>query len=90
MYRNLANTADTCATGVHALALPANRIRRVLHHGTLAVLLAILAGFVSTYPLLRLGYVGPVPEGYAMEAALGMICALLGAALCLLEGGRAS
>lgn len=61
------------------------KLRRALHRGILTALVALLGAFVLTYPALRLGYLGPVPEDFAMEAAIGLVAGLLAAAGCLLE-----
>lgn len=62
------------------------RAVRALHAGVLAALAVLLGAFVAGYPLLRLGLLGPVPEGYAIEMAVAVPAAVLGALALLLEG----
>lgn len=57
---------------------------RVLHRAAVGALVALLGAFTGAYPLLRLGYLGPMPEGYALEMGLGIATGLLAAvAFCL-------
>lgn len=58
-----------------------HRLRRVL----LAALQSLLAAFVLAYPLLRLGYLGPVPDGHALEAAGGLAAGMLALVVFMLE-----
>lgn len=58
---------------------------RVLYRAALGALVALLGAFVGAYPLLRLGYLGPTPEGYALETGFGIVTGLLATISFLLE-----
>lgn len=66
--------------------IPSSReAARVLHRAALGALVALLGLFVGVYPLLRLGYLGPIPEGYALEMGFGIVTGLLATVSFLLE-----
>lgn len=66
--------------------IPSSRgAARVLHHAVLGALVALLGAFVAAYPLLRLGYLGPIPEGYVLETGFGIATGLLATVSFLLE-----
>lgn len=81
---NTANTARR-ARRAHPRVRP-GILRRPLRRGLLAALQGLLAVFVAGYPFLRLGLLGPVPEGHALEAAGGVVAGMLALALFVLEG----
>lgn len=60
-------------------------LRHRLHRVLLAALQCLLVVFVLAYPLLRLGYLGPVPDGHALEAAGGLATGMLALAVFVLE-----
>lgn len=62
------------------------RAARALHRVAFAALSALLGTFVAVYPLLRLGHLGPVPEGQAVEIAFGLAAGFLATVVLLLEG----
>lgn len=79
-------TCNTARPARHAVRRArSGALRRRLHHGLLAALQGLLAVFVAGYPFLRLGLLGPVPEGYALEAAGGMAAGILALVLFVLE-----
>lgn len=75
--------------GRAAMRVPRDRdVSRALRGILLAALQVVLGAFVVTYPLLRLGYLGSVPEGYDFEAAFALVAGVMAAALFVLEGRK--
>lgn len=68
------------------LGIPSSRkAGRALQRAALGALVALLGAFLGAYPLLRLGYLGPIPDGYALETGFAIVTGLLATVSFLLE-----
>lgn len=80
------NISSWCSRADGHPGIPSSRgAARVLHRAALGALVALLGAFTGAYPLLRLGYLGPMPEGYVLEMGFGIATGLLAAVAYFLE-----